>query len=90
MFFSEHSLKIEGPFLKYESNFTKKKNVVAQCSSTSKKRLRNVFQSLKTKWSLYEIICQTVFSKKLNVCVFTASLKHSILKMYCLKSKNLG
>lgn len=90
MFFNEHSLKIEDPFLKYESYFTKKKNVVAQCSSTSKKRLRNVFQSLKTKWSLCEIICQTVFSKKLYVYVFTTRLKHSILKMYCLKSKNLG
>lgn len=66
MFFDKHSPKIERRFLKHESNFTKKKNVVVQYISTSKKRLRNVFQSLKTKWSLYEIIGQTVFSK---ICV---------------------
>lgn len=64
MFFDKHSPKIERPILKYESNFTEKKNVVVQYTSTSNKRLRNVFQSLKTKWSLYEIICQTVFSVK--------------------------
>lgn len=43
MFFDKHSPKIERRFLKHESNFTKKKNVVFNISQQARKGLEMYF-----------------------------------------------